>query len=63
LHWVARARDDLLKKLSKNEKFYAIPQRAALVYDNDVLSFVGEVLLFENGEKIRVTEPIKQVSF
>jgi dipeptidase E len=48
------SRDDLLKKLSKNEKFYAIPQRSALVYDNGVLSFVGEVFLFENGEKIRV---------
>jgi peptidase E len=45
------SRDDLLKKLSKNEKFYAIPQRSALVYEKGVLSFVGEVFLFRNGEK------------
>jgi len=44
--------DDLLKKLSKAGRIYAIPQRAALVYENGALSFLGEVFQFENGEKI-----------
>jgi peptidase E len=48
------SKDDLLRKLSETEKIYAIPQRAALVYDKGVLSFVGEVFLFEKGEKARV---------
>ena len=48
------SRDYLLRKLSETEKVYAIPQRGALVCDNGVLSFVGEVFLFENGEKTRV---------
>ena len=48
------SKDGLLRKLSETEKIYAIPPRAALVYDNGVLSFVGEVFLFENGEKARV---------
>ena len=45
------SKDNLLKKLSETEKVYAIPQRAAVVYDNCAFSFVGEVFLFENGEK------------
>jgi dipeptidase E len=48
------SKDDLLRKMSKATKIYAIPQRAALIYDNGVLSFAGEVFLFENGEKNRV---------
>ena len=44
-------KDDLLKKLSKKEKIFAIPQRSALVYENGVMSFLGDVFLFENGEK------------
>ena len=43
--------DDALKRLSKQEKIYAIPERSAVVYDNGVLSFMGDVYLFQNGEK------------
>lgn len=44
-------KDKLLRKLSKEERIYAIPARSALVYDNGDLSFMGEVYLFQNGEK------------
>ena len=47
------SRDDELKRLSKEETIYAIPERSALVYDNGALSFIGDVYLFQNGEKIR----------
>ena len=47
------SKDDELKRLSKEETIYAIPERSALVYDNGVLSFIGDVYLFQNGEKIR----------
>jgi dipeptidase E len=45
--------DTELKRLSKEEKIYAIPERSALVCDNGALSFMGNVLLFQNGEKTR----------
>jgi peptidase E len=45
------SRDDVLKLLSQKEKIYAIPERSALVYDDGCLSFMGEVYLFEDGEK------------
>jgi len=48
------SKDDLFRKLSKTGKVFAIPPRAAVVYDDGVLSFVGDVFLFENGEKTRV---------
>jgi dipeptidase E len=48
------SKDYLLRKMSEAEKIYAIPQRSAVVCDNGVLSFVGEVFLFEGGEKTRV---------
>jgi dipeptidase E len=47
------SKDDALKKLSKEEKIYAIPERSALVYDNGALSFIRDVYLFQNGEKTR----------
>jgi peptidase E len=47
------SKDDELKKLSKEETIYAIPARSALVYDNGALSFMGDVYLFQNGEKTR----------
>ncbi len=43
-----------LKRLSKKEKIYAIPERSALVYDSRDLSFIGDVYVFKNGEKTRV---------
>jgi peptidase E len=45
------SQDDLLKKLSKKERFYAIPPKCALICDGDVMSFIGDVFLFENCEK------------
>jgi dipeptidase E len=47
------SKDDALKKLSKEEKIYAIPERSALVYDDGCLSFMGDVYLFQKGEKAR----------
>ena len=48
------SRDVELKRLSKEEKIYAIPERSALVYDRECLSFIGDVYVFQNGEKARV---------
>ena len=45
------SKDGELKRLSKEEKIYAIPERSALVYDNGALSFMGDIYLFQNGEK------------
>jgi peptidase E len=50
------SKDDALKRLSKEEKIYAIPERSALVYDNGCLSFMGNVYVFQNGEKAALTE-------
>jgi peptidase E len=47
------SKDGELKRLSKEETIYAIPARSALVYNNDTLSFIGNVYLFQNGEKTR----------
>ncbi len=47
------SKDGELKRLSKEETIYAIPERSALVYDNGALSFMGDVFLFQNGEKTR----------
>ena len=47
------SKDGALKRLSQQEKIYAIPERAALVYEDGALSFMGEVYLFQNGEKTR----------
>jgi peptidase E len=47
------SKDEALKKLSQQEKIYAIPERSALVYDNGALSFMGDIYLFQNGEKTR----------
>ena len=44
--------DERLRKRSKMEKVYGIPPRAAVVFEKGILSFVGDVVLFENGEKI-----------
>jgi len=44
-------KDDALKRLSKEERIYAIPERSALIYEDGCLSFMGAVYLFQNGEK------------
>ena len=48
------SKDGELKRLSKKEKIYGIPERSALVYDNGRLSFMGDVYVFQNGEKTRI---------
>jgi peptidase E len=48
------ARDRELKSLSKEGRIYGIPEHSALVYDDGVLSFIGDVYLFENGDKMSV---------
>ncbi len=48
------SKDEALKNLSREEKIYAIPERSALVYDDGALSFMGEVYLFQDGEKTRI---------
>ncbi len=48
------SKDVELKRLSKEEKIYAIPERSALVYDRGCLSVIGDVYVFQNGEKARV---------
>jgi peptidase E len=47
------SKDTALKTLSKQETIYAIPERSALVYDDGDLSFMGDVYVFQNGEKTR----------
>jgi peptidase E len=47
------SRDSELKKLSKQGRIYAIRERSALVYDNDAISSIGDVYLFQNGKKTR----------
>jgi hypothetical protein len=45
------SKDKLLKELSKKGPVYAIPQGSALAYDEGTLFFIGDVFLFESGEK------------
>jgi peptidase E len=47
------SKDDELKKLSREGKIYGIPERSALVYDGGILSFIGDVYLFQEGLKTR----------
>lgn len=47
------SKDSQLKILSKEEKIYAIPEGSALVYDDGILASIGNVYLFQNGEKTR----------
>ena len=46
--------DEELKSLSKEEKIYAIPERSALVCNKGTLTAIGNVYLFQNGEKTRM---------
>ena len=47
------SKDSQLKLLSKEEKIYAIPEGSALVYADGSLTSIGNVYLFQNGEKTR----------
>ena len=44
-------KDAILEQLSRQGKIYAVPMGSALVYENGVCSFIGDVYLFENGKK------------
>ncbi len=46
--------DEWLREFSKAEKIYAVPSRSAVVVNDGVMSFLGRVYLFENGEKREV---------
>ncbi|MCW4045714.1 MAG: Type 1 glutamine amidotransferase-like domain-containing protein [Candidatus Bathyarchaeota archaeon] len=43
--------DPTLRKLSERVKIYAIPERSAIIHDNGALSFMGNIHVFQNGEK------------
>jgi len=47
-------KDGVLERLSKQGAIYAVPEGSALVYNNGVCSFIGEVYFFENGVKCRL---------
>ena len=47
------SKDRMLKEASKYGKIYAVPSRAAVVWEYCTVSFMGEVFLFENGRKTR----------
>ncbi len=47
------SKDLELRRLSEQEKIYAISARSALVCEDGALSFMGDVYLFQNGEKKR----------
>ncbi len=55
VHYKPSADSELLR-LSKSGKVYALPEGAALVFNNGLMSFVGDVFLFENGEKNAVNK-------
>lgn len=46
------AKDEVLKRLSLKETIYAVPQGSALVCDEGKLSALGEVYVFNGGERI-----------
>ena len=54
VHYVP-SEDAELKKLSCAEKIYAVPERSALICDNGTLNAIGDVYLFQNGEKTALT--------
>ncbi len=54
-HYLA-THDSLLRRLSQKIRVYALPQSSALVIDRDtqVLTAVGDIVMFENGRKFPV---------
>lgn len=50
-------KDRELRKLSNENPIFAIPSASALIHNNNDMSFIGEVYLFQNGEKTRLTSP------
>ena len=51
-------KDELLKEASMKGKIYAVSQRSALIFRDGALSVVGDVFLFENGEKKPVNRAV-----
>jgi len=49
-------KDNALKLFSKQQKIYAVPEGAALVYANGQVSVVNNVYLFLNGERQILSE-------
>lgn len=45
------SKDTELKRLSEEDRIFAIPSGSALVYDGGALSTMGDVYLFQDGEK------------
>jgi peptidase E len=52
------AHDNMLRRFSMKEKTFAIPHGSALVYErgSGALTFLGEVFVFEKGEKMALNE-------
>ena len=52
------AHDNMLRRFSMKEKTFAIPHGSALVYErgSGALTFLGEVFVFEKGEKTALNE-------
>jgi peptidase E len=48
------SRDRELKELSHERKIFAIPERSALVFDDGSVSSIGDVYLFQNGNKTKL---------
>jgi len=48
------SKDNELKQLSYERKIYAIPERSALIYDRSHVSGIGDICLFQNGEKTKL---------
>jgi dipeptidase E len=49
--------DDELRRLSKAEKIYAVPERSAVVYGNGAVYLMGNMWLFQDGEKHALIKP------
>lgn len=49
------SKENLLGKLSKTQSICAVPINSAIIYIENDLSFVGDVFLFEKGEKKKLT--------
>jgi len=48
-------KDSILERLSKQERIYAVPMTSALIYENRFCSYIGDVFLFENGKKSKLS--------
>jgi cyanophycinase-like exopeptidase len=53
------SKDAELMRLSEEDRIFAIPAGSALVYDGGALSAIGEVYLFQDGEKTLAELPLR----